>query len=157
MLASMAGEKPRRPQFVGIAQVLRLLTGQRHQPGLGFARDRRLPARTRAIIERSHWAFHHGALNAALDRLMVQPQCPTNRKKTTDLPDRPAIFAPARPGSVAIDLSFAVSSSSSDDSIARRHAAMTSPRSIVGLRGIYRSPKIQMKPFIVTTFMEAAV
>ena len=81
VFASMAGEKPRRPQFVGIAQVLRLLTGQRHQPSLGFARDRRLPTRTRAIVKRSHWAFDHGALDAALDRLMVQPQCPTNRKK----------------------------------------------------------------------------
>jgi hypothetical protein len=57
----------------------------------------------------------------------------------------------------AIDLSFAVSSSPSDNSIARRHAALTSPRSIVGLRGLYRSPKIQMNPFIVTTFMESVV
>jgi hypothetical protein len=42
----LAGEKPRRPQFVGVAQVLRLLTGQRHQPGFGFARDRRFPTGT---------------------------------------------------------------------------------------------------------------
>jgi hypothetical protein len=81
VLASMAGEKPRRLQFVGIAQVLRLLTGQRHEPGLGFARDRRLPARTRAIVERSHWAFYDGAFDAALHRLMVQPKRPTDRKK----------------------------------------------------------------------------
>jgi hypothetical protein len=38
-----------------------------------------LPART--IVERSHRAFRHGALDAALDRLMMQPECPTDRKK----------------------------------------------------------------------------
>jgi hypothetical protein len=37
--------------------------------------------RTWAIVERSHRAFDYGALDAALDCLMVKPQRPTNRKK----------------------------------------------------------------------------
>src|SRR5215813_6805463 len=43
VLAGMTGEEPGRPQFMGIAQVLRFPARQRHQPGLGFQRDRRLP------------------------------------------------------------------------------------------------------------------
>jgi hypothetical protein len=81
MLASVAGQKPRRPQFVRIAEVLRLPASQRHQPRLGFKRDRRLSAGPRAIVERSHRAFDDGALDAALDGLMMQPKPPTNRKK----------------------------------------------------------------------------
>jgi hypothetical protein len=58
-----------------------------------------------------------GALDAALDGLMVQPQRPTDGKKRAILPDKRAISAP-RPtrlaGSVrdcAIELNFIVSSS----------------------------------------------
>ena len=86
VLAGMVGEKPCRPQFMGIAQVLRFPARQRHQPSLGFERDRRFPTGTRAIVERSHRAFDHGALDAALDCLMVKPQRPTNRKKRRILP-----------------------------------------------------------------------
>ena len=86
MLAGMAGEKPCRPQFVGIAKVLRFPARQRHQPSLGFERDRRFPTGTRAIVERSHRAFDHGALDAALDRLMMQPECPADRKKRRVFP-----------------------------------------------------------------------
>ena len=39
-----------------------------------------LPGRG-AIIERSERAFGHGALDAALDRLMMQTERPTDRKK----------------------------------------------------------------------------
>jgi hypothetical protein len=81
VLAGMAGDKSGRPQFVGITKLLRLATGQRNQPSPGLERDCRLPARTRAIVERRHRAFDHGALDAALDRLMVQPQRPADRKK----------------------------------------------------------------------------
>src|SRR5271166_1134211 len=64
------------------------------------------------------------------------PQRPTDRKKTTGLADRPAISAPARPGfagsvrDCAIDLNFAISASPSDNSIARRQAAMTPTTSL---------------------------
>jgi hypothetical protein len=37
MLAGVAGEKPRRPQFVRLAQFLCLPASQRRQPRLGFA------------------------------------------------------------------------------------------------------------------------
>ena len=86
MLASVAGEKPGRPQLVGIAEVLRLSARQRHQPRLGLQRDRRFPAGPRAIVERSQRAFGHGALDAALDGLMMQPERPTNRKKRRVFP-----------------------------------------------------------------------
>jgi len=42
MRARVAGQQPRRPQLMRIAQFLGLATGQRHQPGLGLSRDRRL-------------------------------------------------------------------------------------------------------------------
>jgi hypothetical protein len=99
MLAGVAGQKPRRPQFVGITKVLRLSARQRHQPRLGFERDRRLPARARAIVERSHRAFGHGALDATLDGLMMQAERPADRKKRRILPIRqqyPRAFDPAR-------------------------------------------------------------
>jgi hypothetical protein len=38
------------------------------------------------IVERGHWAFDHGALDAALHRLMVQPQRPADRKKRGTFP-----------------------------------------------------------------------
>src|SRR6266545_3654053 len=41
MLTSMTRQKPRRPQFVRIAKLLRLPACQRRQPCLGFDRDRR--------------------------------------------------------------------------------------------------------------------
>ena len=86
MLASVAGEKSGRPQLVGIAEVLRLSARQRHQPRLGLQRDRRFPAGARAIVERSQRAFGHGALDAALDGLMMQPERPTDRKKRRVFP-----------------------------------------------------------------------
>jgi hypothetical protein len=57
MLAGVLGEKPRRPQFVRIAEVLRFAAGQINQPCLGLDRDGGLAARPRAIIERRHAAF----------------------------------------------------------------------------------------------------
>src|SRR4029077_15026319 len=42
MLASVAGQKPRCPQFVGIPKFLRLPARHRHQPCLGLVSDRRL-------------------------------------------------------------------------------------------------------------------
>src|ERR1700719_4805112 len=81
MLASVAGQKPRRPQFVRIAKVLCLPACQRHQLCLGFECDRWFSTGTRAIVERSHRAFDHGALDAALDGLMMQSKRPTDRKK----------------------------------------------------------------------------
>jgi hypothetical protein len=85
-LASVTGQKTGRPQFMGIAKVLRLLARQRHQPCLGLQGDCRFPAGARAIIERGHRAFRHGTLDAALDCLMMQSERPTYRKKRRVFP-----------------------------------------------------------------------
>ncbi len=81
MLAGMASQQPRGPQFVRIAQLFRLAAGQRHQPGLGLSGDCRLLARSRAIIESRHWTISQRPLNAALHRLMMHPQSATHREE----------------------------------------------------------------------------
>ena len=86
VLASMAGEQPRGPQFVRITQFLRLPARQRCQPGFRFQRDRRLPAGPRAIVQRGHRVFGHRPLDAALDRLMVQPERLAHREKRRVFP-----------------------------------------------------------------------
>jgi hypothetical protein len=52
MLAGLPGQKPRRPNLVRIAQILRLPASQRHHPRLGLDRDRRLLAGAGTLIER---------------------------------------------------------------------------------------------------------
>ena len=79
-LAGMTSQKPGRPQFVGVTEVLRLATRQRHEPSLGLERDRRFPARTRTIFERRHRAFDDGPLDATLHCLVMQPQRPPDPK-----------------------------------------------------------------------------
>ncbi len=133
MFAGVAGRKPRRRQFVGITKVLRLPSCRRHQPRLGFQRDRRLPTRARTIVEGSHRAFNHRALDAALDGLMMQSERPADRKKRRIFPigqQYPRAFHPARPVPSAIARSIsnlAASSSSSANSIARRHVCHDFP------------------------------
>jgi hypothetical protein len=130
VFASMAGEQPRGPQFVRIAQFLRLPARQRCQPGFRFQRDRRLPAGPRAIIQRGHRAFGHRPLDAALDRLMVQSERLAHREKRRAFPitQQDARALDPALGSVrdrAIILNFSTSESPSDNSIARRHAAIS--------------------------------
>ena len=91
VLARMTSQKPGRPQFVGVPEVLRLAARQRYEPSLGLPslgleRDPRFPARTRTIFERRHRTLHHGPLDAALDRLVVQPQRPADREKRRIFP-----------------------------------------------------------------------
>ena len=86
MLARVTSQKPRRPQFVRIAQVLRLAAGQRDQPCPGLGRDRRLLARPGTIVERRHCTIGQRPLNAALDRLMMHPQSSTHRKERRVFP-----------------------------------------------------------------------
>jgi hypothetical protein len=78
---ALTSQKPGRPQFVGVTEVLRPAARQRHEPSLGLERDPRFPARTRTIFERSHRTFHDGPLDAASDRLVVQRQRPADREK----------------------------------------------------------------------------
>jgi hypothetical protein len=61
-------------------------TAQSGSAARWHALDRRRPARTRAIIERSQRAFGHGSLDAALHGLMMQTQRPTDRKKRRVFP-----------------------------------------------------------------------
>jgi hypothetical protein len=74
MLTRVAGEKPRRPQLVGISQVLRLPAGQRHQPRFGLGGDLRLFARPWTVVERRERTVGQRPLNTPLNRLMMQSQ-----------------------------------------------------------------------------------
>jgi len=86
------------------------------------------------------------------------------RSKTNPRPSQPAqaSLAPSlRLGSsvrdCAISLNFSTSESPSDNSIARRHAAIPSILRLSAPRRIYRSLKRQMNPPHMTTFMESIV
>jgi hypothetical protein len=74
MLPRVVGQKPGRPQLVRIPQVLRIPTGQRHQPSLGLGGDLGLFARPRTIVERRDRAVGEGPLNTPLNRLMTKSQ-----------------------------------------------------------------------------------
>jgi hypothetical protein len=95
----MAGQKPCRPQFVRIPEILRLPASQRHQPGPGFEGDRRLSAGARSIAKCSHRAFDHSALDATLNSLMMQSKRPADCKKRRIFPigqQYPRALDPAR-------------------------------------------------------------
>jgi len=99
MLTRMAGEQPRRPQFVGIAEVLGLAAGEVDNPCLGRGGDRRLLARPRTIVERRHRTIGQRPLHAALDGLMVRAHGPPHRKKRRVFPvgqQHPRSLDPAR-------------------------------------------------------------
>src|SRR5271166_6045410 len=81
MLTRMAGEQPRRPQFVGIAEFLGLAASQVDNPCLGLGGDRRLPAWPRSIVERRPWTIGQRPLDTALDGLMVRTHGPPHRKE----------------------------------------------------------------------------
>src|SRR3984893_1173631 len=74
VLPRVAGQQPRRPQLVRIAELFRLLACQRHQPSLGFGGDRRLFTWPWTVLERRHGAIGHRALNASLYCLMMKSQ-----------------------------------------------------------------------------------
>jgi hypothetical protein len=99
MLAGMAGQKPRRPHLMRIAQLLRLSAGQRYHPRLGLDGDRRLLARAGTVIKRRQRTLSLGSLNAALDSLGMQAHGLTNRIERRVLPvsqHNPRPFDPAR-------------------------------------------------------------
>src|SRR4249920_1840956 len=86
VLAGVTGQKPCCPQFMRIAKLFGLVTGQVDQPCFGFHRYRWLLARARAIVERGQRTFNHRPFNAALNCLMMLAQASTNRKKRRILP-----------------------------------------------------------------------
>ena len=152
MLASVAGQKPRCPQFVGIAKFLRLPARQRHQPCLGLGSDRRLSTGARAIIQRSQRAFGHGALDAALDRLMMQPECPADRKKRGVFSigqQYPRPLHPARRFSARLRYRSQLRRISFSKRQLNRPPPRChdfSSRSLVGTRDICGNPKTKMNP-----------
>jgi hypothetical protein len=126
-LTSVAGQKPGRPQLVGIPQVFRLPAGQRHQPGFGFGGDLRLLARPWTILESGERTVGQGSLNTPLNRLMMQSQISGDGKERRifAVPQHIRARSTRFAGSVrdrAIDLSAAISASLIDNSITRRHA-----------------------------------
>ena len=81
MLARMAGQQPRRPQFVRVAVLLGLVARQRHQPGLGLRRDHRLLARSRSVVECRQRTIGYRPLDAALNRLMMHAKSSSHGKE----------------------------------------------------------------------------
>jgi hypothetical protein len=81
VLARMARQKPRRPQFVRIAVLLGLVACQRYQPSLGLRRDRRLLARMGSVIEGRQGAKGQCPLNTALNGLMMDAKALPDRKE----------------------------------------------------------------------------
>ena len=99
MLTRMAGQKPRCPQFVGIAEVLGLAAGEVDNPCFGLGGDRRLPAGPRSIVERRLRAIGQRPLDTALDGLMVRAHGSPHRKKRSVFPvgqQHPRSLNPAR-------------------------------------------------------------
>jgi len=126
----MTGEKSRRPQFVRIAEFLGLAAGEINNPCLGLDGDRRLLA-SRGRSSSAAIGPKASAANTALGSLMMHPTvCPT--AKTTGLPvgqQHPRPLDPARRfrSRRAIAPNATNSSSPMANSIACRHAAMSSP------------------------------
>jgi hypothetical protein len=97
VLASVAGQKSRRPKFGGIAEVLGLPARQRHQPCLlasGVIVSSR-PGRARSSSAANR-AFGHDAFDAALDRSGDAARAP-ELPQTKGLPDRPEYPRPLDP------------------------------------------------------------
>jgi hypothetical protein len=163
VLASMAGEQPRRPQFMRITQFLGLAARKRCQPGFRFQRDRRLPAGARTLVQRSHRAFGNRPLDTTLDRLMVQPERLAHGEKRRAFPITQQDARPlypvrrfgSRPRYQPQLLSIRISERQFNRSPPSRHIAksfVTKP-----LRRIDRSLKRQMNPTHMTTFLESVV
>ena len=81
VFANVLGKQPRRPQFVGIAEVLGFPARQIDNEGPRFGGDYRLPSRPRAVIERRQDTQSFGSPHAALDRLVRHPDVSSNRVK----------------------------------------------------------------------------
>jgi hypothetical protein len=81
VFANVLGKQPRRPQFVGIAEVLGFPAGQIDNEGPRFVGDDRLPPRPRAVIERRQHAQSFGSPHAALDSLVRHTDVSSNRVK----------------------------------------------------------------------------
>jgi hypothetical protein len=141
----VARQKPRRPQLVGISQVLRLSAGQGHQPRFGLGSDLWPFARPQTIVERLERTVGQGpAQYTAEPSDDAVPELGRPQRKR-DLRGRPAIYRPFRRGSpvqfatARFNVSFATSASPIDNSITRRHAVMNFDRRSAYQRPGYRA------------------
>jgi hypothetical protein len=152
VLASMARQKTRRPQFVRIAVILGLVARQRHQPGFGLRRNRWLLARSGAVIKRHQRPISQRPLDAALHRLMMHAQPLSHRKKRWLLAISQkhlrALYPARRLGSRARN-----GHQPRDVLIRHRHLDRltpschdTAPRSANLKRGIHQHPSSSMDP-----------
>ena len=122
------------------------------QRRLGLGSDRRLSTGARAIIQRSQRAFGHGALDAALDRLMMQPECPADRKKRGVFSigqQYPRPLDPARRFSARLRYRSQLRRISFSKRQLNRPPPRChdfSSRSLVGTRDICGNPKTKMNP-----------
>jgi hypothetical protein len=73
LFARVPRKEPRRPQFMRIAQILRLATGQIDDERPRLAGDDRLAPRPRTLVESRHHAEVSCAPQTALDRRCVTP------------------------------------------------------------------------------------
>ena len=162
MFAGVPGEKPRRPQFVRIADVLRLTAGQINQPSLGLNRDSGLAARPRAIIERCQRAVGHRSLNAALDGLVMQSERLAHCEKRGVFPigqQYPRPLYPARRFCSRLRYRFQlrrirICQRQFNRSPPRRH--LVNP-SLKAPSALCRSLERRINPLLMTTFMESMV
>src|SRR5208283_660743 len=76
MLADMLRQQPRGPEFLGIAQILRFLAGQRHHPGARFGRHRWAAATARQVGQGLSRPQIQGLAYAPFDPWPVRRQAP---------------------------------------------------------------------------------
>ena len=96
MRARMTSQKPRRPQFVRIAEVFRFAAGQ-WTGRLGLGRDGRLPAGPGTMVEPPPLPLRPPPAQRSAGQSDDAPRALGPPQKTRGLSDKPAIFAPADP------------------------------------------------------------
>src|ERR1700691_3363905 len=109
--------------------VLGLVARQRHQPGFGLRRNRRLLARSSSVIKRHQRPIGQRPFDATLDRLMMHTNPPSDGKKRRAFAISQKHLRTLLAGSVRDRETLnrrAISSSVITTSIACRHVAMIS-------------------------------
>ena len=72
-ITGLRGQQPRRPQLVRIPQRLRLLAGQRHQPGSRLRGNRRIAAGALAVVQCFDHTQFGRSVKTSADRLGRDP------------------------------------------------------------------------------------
>src|SRR5215470_7664774 len=129
VLARMACQQPRRPQFMRITVILGLFASQRYQPRFRLRRNCRLLARARPVIQGGQRAIRKRPLDAALDSLVMHanPLPDTKERRCLTVRQRICARSTRRAASLrerAIAANISISSSVSANSTACRHPAI---------------------------------